>query len=606
MHAHRPVHNNRSLFSDHYLAERLHEHDEWSEDVSEAFERAREIYDEKRDILDGLNEAQTEKELVQPILEDVLGFTYEVQKAVKLHGRLNRPDYVLFPDADAKAEAQRAEGDDAYYDRAVAVADAKYWGRPLDAKADDGDREELTNVNPSFQIVNYLVATGVPWGVLTNGRVWRLYYARARSRIDTYFEVDLARILDDGDEAAFRWFLMFFRAAAFAPDPETGESFLEAVHEGSTRYGVALENRLKGLIFDRIFPHLATGFLRDAHGEDADADEIDQAELDEIYHGTLRLLYRLLFLLHAEARGLLPVADRKGYYNYSLTRIKADVAERIDGGQTLSAVSTDLWNDLVGLFRIIDRGDAELNVPRYNGGLFDEASPDNAFLVEHAVADRWLVPALDLLARDEPDAGNGRRPFVDYKTLNVEQLGSIYEGLLEFRLRAGEDGLVLENDKGERKATGSYYTPHYIVEYIVEHTLGPVMDEREARFRELMEEIAPKRERLAAVRAKLDAGHDNERVITRWTNERIDLEMELGDRDGLEPEAFEAVLGVRVCDPAMGSGHFLVYAVDWLTERLIALLNDYPDNPVLRRLETIRREILDEMERAGIRIDPAR
>ncbi len=612
--------DNRSLFSDYYLIERLADHAQWSEGVAGPFQMARDLYDEKRDILDGLNEAQTEEEFIKPLLRDVLGFDFEVQKSTTRHGQLNRPDYILFPNKESKEEAQHLrDKKGAYYARAAAVADAKYWNRPLDRQLKDS-RDEFTNANPSFQIVNYLVATGVDWGILTNGKLWRLYYAGARSRIDTYFEVDLARVLESRDARVFRYFYLFFRARAFQRDPHTGQSFLEAVHEGSVNYGVELQKRLKDLIFERIFVHLATGFLK--WGADGGQGTVRRANLEAIYQGTLRLLYRLLFLLHAEARDLLPVGDRQGYYRYSLTRIKRDVAGRLDRGDQLSTVSDDMWNDVEGLFRIIDRGDPGLNVPRYNGGLFRRDRASNEFLNTHAIPDAYLAPAIDLLVR-EPDPETGVKRFIDYKTLNVEQLGSIYEGLLEYHLEirrhetdheevdeADADEppsklpVELVADRRERRETGSYYTPHYIVEYIVEHTLGPVLEERSARFRELMEEIEPRRKRLEEVEANL--AEDLERAdawASRWKSEKLGLAREL---DRLEGEAFEALLGVRVCDPAMGSGHFLVYATDWLTEQLIAVLNEYPDNPVLRRIATIRQQIVDELTRQGIAVDAER
>ncbi len=620
--------SNQALFSDHYLVERMDAHPEWEEDIGDAFAQLQELYEAKRDILEGLNEAQTEDEFIRPLLRDVLGFEFEVQTSVTRQGRLNWPDYALFTRAQDKAEAQRfRDQEGAYYARAAAVADAKYWGRPLDRKVDDA-RDELSNANPSFQIVNYLVATGVDWGVLTNGQLWRLYYAHARSRVDTYFEVDLARILESDNVEAFRYFYLFFRAAAFERDPQTDQSFLEAVYEGSVNYGVELEKRLKDLIFERIFVHLATGFLAYRRTNGGVTVET-QESLAEVYQGTLRLLYRLLFLLHAEARGLLPVEDRHGYYGYSLTHLKRDVAHRIGAGQTLSPVSTDIWNDLGGLFRIIDRGDPALNVPRYNGGLFRRDNPKNAFLNTHRMADVYLAPALALLTR-ERDPETGQHRFIDYKSLNVEQLGSIYEGLLEFHLRIAErdlavtkskgaevyrpveevsnplkvirqDELYLENDKGERKATGSYYTPHYIVEYIVEQTLGPVLGERAGRFRELMDEIEPRRQRVQEIEGKLAADPDRaDAWVTRWKDERRTLLKKL---EPWEREAVDALLGVKVCDPAMGSGHFLVYATDWLAEHLIVVLNEFPQNPVLRRIADIRQQIVEELARQGIEID---
>jgi len=605
---------NRALFSDHYLAERMDAHPEWGEDISDAFAEFKSLYEAKRDILDGLNEAMTEAEFIRPALE-TLGFAYIPQTGFTHAGRQLRPDYALFGDEAAKTEAYRFLRDEGkFYPRALAICDAKYWGRPLDVKREADPRDGFKNTNPSFQIVNYLVGTDVDWGILTNGRLWRLYYQKARSRASTYYEVDLGLILEREDIEAFRYFYHFFRQEALVKEPATDRNFLERVYEGSATYALQVQEELKGLIFERIVPILAQGFVAWRRTELGVSEENDPS-LRRIFTATLTLLYRLLFLLYAESRELLPVSDRLGYYRYSLTRIKREAMARLDSGQALSAVSDDLWNDLAALFRIIDRGDPALNVPTYNGGLFDRRSPKNAFLEEHRIADAYLVQALDLLTRrDDPDTGERR--FIDYKDLDVRHLGSIYEGLLEFYLRIAQEDLAavkergvevykpllevkesrrlgvvrkgelyLGNDKGQRKATGSYYTPDYIVKYIVATTLGPIMEERRAALAEAMKKCDACRKKLKHSRSSHTIKLIRDELAT------------------LEQRAVNSLLDVKVCDPAMGSGHFLVEAVAYLTDRIIDILNQYPENPVLARLAAIREQILANLEEQGIRFD---
>ncbi|MFH5833189.1 Eco57I restriction-modification methylase domain-containing protein [Halalkalibaculum sp. DA384] len=588
---------NRSLFSDYYLRERLHMLGEWEQDISEPFSTALEIYRDKQSVLAGMNEAQTENEFVQPMLDQVLGFSYDVQKAEKKQGRTNIPDYILFSDEKSLKSAQQNRDSDRYYNNALALSDAKYWDRPLDSKG-VADKDLYTNANPSFQIVNYLTVTGLEWGILTNGSRWRLYSTKARSRIDSYFEIDLKRILEEEDREQFRYFYHFFRRQAFQSDPETGQSFVERIFEGSIDYGTRLEKRLKGLIFDEVFLQLSKGFVH-YRKEEEDIQQETQESLQEIYQGTLRLLYRLLFLLHAESRSLLPL-DNKGYLQYSLMELKKDIANRIDQDLPQSSRSFDVWNDLDSLFHIIDRGDPDLNVPRYNGGLFRQDHPNNQFLTEHKISDKFLVPALEKLTRETEPNEVGHKPFIDYKSLNVEQLGSIYEGLLEFHLRQGdnENGkeLYLENDKGERKATGSYYTPHYIVEYIVEHTLGPVFEERAETFKELMNDWLPKYKEFRELDQKIQEGDRSERTHNK--RKEVDLEIRT-----LSKRATETLLNLKICDPAMGSGHFLKEATDKLAEKIITLLAEYPTNPVTNLLEDVRGQIMDSLKEQDIAID---
>lgn len=279
------------------------------------------------------------------------------------------------------------------------------------------------------------------------------------------------------------------------------------------------------------------------------------------------------------------------YRNYSLDKMLREMAELIDRQQRLSLTSAGFYERVLNLFQIIDRGDADLEVPRYNGGLFKfdlAPSPSNSlsqegrgggnnrFLMEHKLKDAVLAPALDKLARIDGES-------IDYGFIDVRHLGAIYEGLLEYRLvidDAARGEVHLETDKGERKATGSYYTPEYIVKYIVRHTLAPILASRAERFKELMEQISQVRQQLG----------DGRRNSGSTGTLRKDLQ-------SLERQAWETLLDIKVCAPAMGSGHFLVTAVDFITTELIRILSEYPeDNPVLEQLAKIREYIIANLQ----------
>ncbi len=590
----------KTLFSSHYLETRLPEHPEWREDPRPVFDAVRALWQKAQKYGDSWNEAQTEQEFVKPVL-DILGWAYVVQAKSQRASRTSRPDYALFADEARRDDAYPYQGrDDAFYSRALAIAEAKYWGRPLSQK--DAERGETWKEgNPSHQMVSYLVGTRAPWGILTNGRVWRLYSREVSSTASEFYEVDLGTIFDvipagtEPDAAtldAFRRWWLFFRRDAFVPDAQ-GKSFVQRVHEGSATYARQISDKLKDLVFRQVVPEIAGGFVAYRYHQKGIREETD-ATLREIYAATLSLLYKLLFLLYAEARSLLPIND-PGYRGQSLTALCEWAAECLDRDQPLSDAThaTPKYDALLALFRRIDQGDPSLGIPRYNGGLFSPDSPENHFLETHRLSDRAVARAIDTLRRD---AGQP----VDYAYISVRNLGAIYEGLLENRLRVvdAERGQVeLVNDKGERKATGSYYTPDYIVEYIVRHTLDPILDERNAAFRAAMDRIAKVRGELAKT---LDAD----------ANRLLRDQLEDAERD-----AREAFLGIKVLDPAMGSGHFLVNAVDHLTDGIIQRMQAYHDehpsvpwdwNPIQRLIDSVRREILAEMERQSIRVDARR
>ena len=606
-----PAKTSKSLFSQHYLTHRLPEHDEWHDhEAANAYQTAVSLYHTQQDILPQLNEAQTEQEFIQPMLEQVLGFdtAYSVQTTVHAQNRVQRPDYALFPNTATKTDADRHLKDEAaFYSRAVAVADAKYWERPLSQKRANDTRDTWSNTNPSFQIVNYLVATGVNWGVLTNGRFWRLYSRQVSSTATEFYEIDLLSIFDAPDDDKldqFKRFWLFFRRAAFVPDAR-GHSFLDRVRDGSASYARVVGDQLKTRVFNDIFPLLAGGLVADMTWRGDDPNTDDGRRL--LYESTLSLLYKLLFLLYGEARNLLPI-DNPGYRRESVTRIVQEVAKLIDQDAPLGTTSTRLHKRLLALFELIDRGDRGLGLPYYNGGLFhfdfrqpadQQKHPANFLLTQYGINDERLAQAIDLLARIDGE-------MIDYGYIGVRHLGAIYEGLLEYRLVIDDAaaGVVhLENDKGERKATGSYYTPDYIVKYIVSHTLGPILDERAAQFAALMPDITTKTQRLHSLNLQI-SNPQSPSAESRARNERHLLQQDLSR---LNQEARETLLDIKVCDPAMGSGHFLVEVVDFLTTRLITILTAHPEhNPVLDYLARIRQAILDNMTAQGISVDAER
>ena len=613
------IYKNTGLFADYFLTEKLPLEKRWLEastdETSRAvFDQVKALYEQKKSALPGFNEAQTEDELIKPIL-DLLGFSFIVQTPAKgMTGRL-APDYALFPD-DAAKDKGYEEVQQGNYTNVLAVADAKYWDRPLDKQLKDS-RDRFTNQNPTFQISSYLIVTKAKWAILTNGKIWRLYSRDLSRTIGEYYQVNLAEILESGDLNNWLYFYLFFHKEAFQPAPE--KSFLDQVVQESVDYGAELRENLKSQIFEKIFIFLARGFAarRKDDGTTAETPET----LKEIFDNTLILLYRLLFILYAESLDLLPAKETAGYHTKSISKLKAEIKNDIETGKVLSRRSTDYWDDLVNLFRIIDRGDPDLNVPKYNGGLF---SADHRFLSENKISDYHLAEAVYPLTTYSGEATNWNNVFIDYGMLGVKQLGSVYEGLLEFHLNIADQELAvvkekgkakyvpvgavakgqrdtgariapgelyLENTKAERKATGSYYTPDYIVEYIVESTVGPLVGELEAAFEAKIDEF------------KHDSRYRG--ASAKWKTVHIK-----------EHDPALKALELKICDPAMGSGHFLVTTVDYISQRIYDILaksservifGDEPyQSPLFRQIQEIRDNILAEIDRQQVTIDKAK
>ncbi len=632
-----PLFNNRALFSDYYLNERLPNLPEWDDPVrNQAFRTIRGFFADARRRFAGQDAPTFRQQLVQPLLE-TLGFRVESGPGG------TDPNFRLFASDNPPA--------------AAAFALAYPWDRYLDGKDETRDTERPEE-NPGAQVVSLLEAGQAPWAIVTNGKIWRLYSARAHSRATNYYEIDLEETLASPDASqAFRYFYLFFRATAFTPTERlvSGQSrtlgFLDWLLEESATYAQELGERLKEQVFEEIFPHFAEGFIQGLGGSKALlalSEDERTARLDDVFQGTLTFLYRLLFLLYAESRDLLPVREVRGYYEISLQHLKEKVAAQAKTledqaparlKKAYTATDTTLYDHLLHLFCVIDQGDRTRNVPIYNGGLFltdpdpGDVDPDAhiaRFLLQAHMPDRYLALGLDRLARDL-DPKRGDLVFIDYKSLGVRQLGSIYEGLLEFKVRVAEqkmavvkgkkaeeiiphaeakrkkrtiltDGrgaqarprtfrrgtVYLENDRHERKATGSYYTPDYIVKYIVLHTVGPVLDEKFEALRPRLRQVE-KRFRDVVTRKK---------EVEKVTPDRPAL------LTNIAGDVLRDFFDVKVLDPAMGSGHFLVQAVDYITDRMVRFLDGFPFLGYF--FEGMRGSILAEMERQAVTVDPAR
>lgn len=543
-------HLNNGLFADYYLDEIVPQQAEWT--ALTYGDEARRVLTQLKTLRaqihpETLDESQLEELWVKPILA-ALGHHFSVQVKIRYRERgYRKPDYVFVQNA----EAAHALTNDIYMPsqltHTLAVGDAKRWGTNLDQSSKAGDERAGNARNPSQQIEEYLRYSELPWGILTDGRIWRLYH-RDTSKYNNYYAVDLDDLLAREDGEAFLYFFAFFRQAALT------SGWLVKVLAGSEDYAQKLTDKLEDEVYEAL-EMIAQGYL------DYRRNRLtgDATTLRTIYEESLVLLYRILFIFYAESREILPLNQNDAYTKQrSLQAIKRDVAHRIDFKQSQNPDSGEVYNRLRDLFFAIDAGDARLDLPPYNGRLFSDA--DHPFLADKAVGDSYLVPALDKLARlDLPDERReSRRVFVDYRDLAVRHLGSIYEKLLEYDLDlaaaplALKDGqyapakttdsaiktagqVYLRTGSNERKVTGSYYTPDYIVRFIVEKTLEPL---------------------LTAITAR----HADQDESGQW-QVRADAASAL----------IHEVLALNVLDPATGSGHFAVDATAYIAEHLRSL-----------------------------------
>ena len=577
------------LFTQYFLTEGITVTAEWEESCFEkqafgAFKRSLSDILSKIITKSNPNESVTEQEVVRPILELLDWREYLPQQGADSNQII--PDHLLFADGEAKSRAMaRANSTDAFQD-ALAIEESKRFGLPLDNR-DQSDTRQIGT--PHGQILRYLseaepISDGrLRWGILTNGAVWRLYDYRSRPRATGFYEADLQAILSSDDDHALRAFFLLFRRDSFVPLEGTAATFLEnAIAEGK-RYEQQVAADLSEVVFERVFPTLVSAL---SGGSYPDSDLSDNLTAPRT--AALIFLYRLLFILYAEDRGLLPVNDRR-YDDYGLRkRVRDDVAARMQSGDTFSSAATNYYDRLNTLFKLIDLGDPSIGLPPYNGGLF---SRDSAPLLESVrLPDSVIADIIyDLSHTRSARKGDSVRSFVNYRDMSVQQLGSIYERLLEQEPVRGDDGKIgMRPNPYARKDSGSFYTPQELVDLIVEKTLEPLVEERltafETRAEELRSDHRPKPER----RKELEA---------------------------LDPAV--AALDLKILDPAMGSGHFLVTAVDYLSDEIANMVEYVPAvpewlddgcgsayvSPLVKRIAVIREEILQRARESDWAID---
>jgi hypothetical protein len=574
-----------SLFTSDFLTESIARNSDWNA-VDESGLRS--LRNDLKAIFDRFpttqtpNESQTEDDLIWPILQR-LGWEASLrQQNLAARGRDDVPDGLLFPDAGAKLRANQFPEEWKRYGFGVAVVESKRWMRPLDRRS--GRRGEETA--PSTQMLRYLrrvedLTTGkLRWGMLTNGSRFRLYYSGARSVSEQFFEIDLAAILDlpghndglfalsDNDQLYWlRVFVLIFRRDAFVPSAVDARTFHQRALEEGRFYEERVANNLSDLVFGQVFPTLARAI----------ASAALDASLPEVRQAALILLYRLLFILYAEDRDLLPVRDPR-YDDYGLReRVRGDVGTRKDRGDVFSSTAARYWSTIEDLCRAIDKGDSSIGLPPYNGGLFDEAR--TPLLSRIRLGDAVMADVIDALSFEQTREG---RKYINYRDLTVQQLGSIYERLLEHEIIRDGDVINVRPNVFARKGSGSYYTPDDLVGLILKETVHPLAEARMEAFRVKAEELA----------------------IADLPEDR-----KIGQLKRIDPA--ERLLELKVCDPAMGSGHFLVSLVDTMADQVITAMaeaeaavawGDYI-SPLSERIETIRNTILGNAEERGWTID---
>ena len=395
------------------------------------------------------------------------------------------------------------------------------WGVPLDTKTPG--QPGAADRAPHAMVQEYLNrADQALWAIISNGRILRILRDSSTLIGQSYVEFDLEAMFDGEVFSDFVVLYLVCHASRFEPDVRDDATLQDCWLERWRTYAAETGTRaLQALSpgVKRAIESLGTGFLR--HPANNLHHQLTDKELttEDLREALLRLVYRLLFCFVAEDRGLLldPNADIIAKQRYaewfSTSRLRRIATRRRGSGHA------DLWQALSIVLNGLgqEAGRPELGLPGL-GGLFDTGTID--VVVGAQLANEPLLSAIRHLTVVQP-AGGGPKRVVDYRNLGAEELGSVYESLLEFvpRYDPSTRTFTLENAAGnDRKTSGAYYTPSSLIDCLLDSALDPLLDEAER---------------------------------------------------ATDPQG--ALLAITVCDPACGSGHFLVAAAKRIAARLSAV-----------------------------------
>lgn len=466
------------------------------------------------------------------------------------------------------------------------------------------------------------------WGILTDGATWRLYSTKSAKPYEDHVELDLGAALQASDETAYALFERFFHAESFVPverddyetekvkrlkafglkakkqkrassDGEDDDAGSAESNEAKEREAgiylcrLDLDGELSEAILeawvkepllaqvDNVLRYICNGFIADTPRT---GSAYTEEERREVFESSVKLLYRCLFLFYAEARRLLPSEDRHAdiYKPHSIQALCRE-ARKFRWNERSDTDGYDLWQQLKGLVQAVNEGDPSYGVMGYNGGLFDDQ--EEKFLGKHRLRNDFLANALYWLAFVDPaETGRDEEYPIPYEDLEVRHLGEMYEAILEYKVRLADTDYIRRRTKTgwqtlpatgqraqegdirikagdiffgetalERKQSGSYYTPESLVRFLVgKAVIAPLRERWENGYRE----------RFDAYLEQARTGYDDaaKRGAVRSAEERVH---EFVKRE---------VLPYKVCDPAMGSGHFLVAGSNLMADFVVGLL----------------------------------
>ncbi|MDE2599718.1 MAG: class I SAM-dependent DNA methyltransferase [Rhodocyclaceae bacterium] len=463
----------------------------------------------------------------------------------------------------------------------TAICEVKEWGQKLDTGK--AKREE----NPHHQLQDYLSTLRIRFGFLTNGRLWRLYDTDRITAQKTYLEFDLQCIMALKDEAekhvALSLFAFFFGRDTYVRPVEGQGSLIEQTIVESSDFTLDVEENLKAVIYgvdgeDSLFELMGKAIYK--------ANAKRNPGLDTVYENSVILLFRLLFVVYFEDKNSALLESHPFYKQHSLGYIYQRLRDK---GEKHDALH-DGFFALKNLFEILDEGAEDIDIPLFNGGLFD---PERAplLLTPKIFTNAQLRTILEKLLFKTNRGTTLFDTRRDFKNMSVSHLGRIYEGLLEFRFeRAEEDAVYLEyTSTGNSKPVEAYFDTYDAALIKNQNGFSALREVKIKKGSIYLKSASNSRKSTASY-------YTPPSLSARLVKAGIASALEQAQKLGRE------LAEIKILDNACGSGHFLVESLNHLTDVALERLED--DTALQAIVESEREKIVEQLQFLNLAYEP--
>ncbi|MEJ2249467.1 MAG: N-6 DNA methylase, partial [Candidatus Lokiarchaeota archaeon] len=381
------------------------------------------------------------------------------------------------------------------------------------------------------QFINF--NSEIKWLFLTNGRILRLLTKYYHTYSKGYIEFDLENIFSNRDVKEFEAMFAIVHKSRFITKPGDHKFVIDEFQKEAVKEGVKVGDSLRDNVHNAL--ELLGNELIQQNPRFLDLVMSEGIDLMEYYAELLRIIYRIIFILYAEQREMLPGAGSIYFEEFSLSSLRILAEKPIKAEKNY-----DLWKKLFLTFKLVGKGNNFLGINSYDGELFDNDNLDLILNNEIKISNDNLLKIIRLLTTTE---SNNVRQRINFLEIREEEIGAIYESLLDFKPYIDEISQFQLVAGTERKSTGSYYTPKELIDILIRTTLQPLVEDR------------------------------------------------LKDAKNYGKNFENAILDIKVCDPACGGGTFLLAALDFLGKKF-AQIRTNSDSPSEIELRSARRKVL--------------